>query len=383
MDQWRRTHVFTSDDISYFLASPDAERKKFVEQMLGLDRYVPAFKKADAEYKAAQRVSEEHRREVDRLEGALSSLEVEDVGERPEKPDQEAAKAIRAKLRTMEFKPPHDVADLRARERILSSWVKTLGEGTCPTCKAEVDKSVIRNTRDKLNKVREALAEAEEAEAEARAEYKRAKADLNEQLELLEERAKKFEDFIERKERAERAAARKTEAERKLTAAKDKAKEADEETEHLKECVAALSTKGVRAWVVGQVMDTVSRRANEYLAIVGSPLRVELTGSIQLKNGDVRDEIGIKIIGAGGGKYRGASQGQRQRIALCVRLALAEVAGDGGTLFLDEAFSNIDDAGLEGVVELMRQLATTRNIVVITHSQRLAKALGGKLLHIG
>lgn len=390
MEVWRRTHVFTSDDISYFLASTDAERKKFLEQMMGLDQFIPAFKQASAELKAATEELEQRERELASKLGALEALE-KNAGEKPDgaappKPDVTEIKEIRRILRETTYKNSAHAdraAALRHDIRRLEAWVEEMGDGTCPTCKQDlpVDKALIKKTRRELAEAKQARDEAASLEKEAYATWRDQRDKLQARLDELEESLDEFEAYHAEVTAAEKAAARVAEAAREVGRAERARTQAQEKQEHLKDCAAALSPKGVRAWVVGQALDTISRRANEFLAVIGSHIKVELTGSLELKNGEVRDEIGLKLHAAGGGKYKGASQGERQRVAICVRLAIAEVAGSGGTLFLDEAFSNIDDKGVDGVVEVVKLLSQSRCVVVITHNQRMAKALGGKHLH--
>ena len=233
-----------------------------------------------------------------------------------------------------------------------------------------------------MKKLKKELNELSEKQDRQKKEWKENRDVLISELREQEDVASEFKAFHEQKQRAMRIAAKADEANKKLEACMAKASVLEAEVEHLSDCVAATSTKGVRAWVVSRALSTIASKSNEYLTVLGSPIRVELTGAVEMKNGNTKDEIGLKLLKAGGGKFKGASQGERQRVALCVRLAIAEVSGDNGTIILDEPFSNIDDEGVDGAVELVKHLAQQRCVVVITHNQRLTKSLGGKHLHL-
>lgn len=81
MDVWRRTHVFSSADAAHFTQATDAQRKRLIEQMLGLDKFDAAHEACRADLKAAkaeqQKASEllvQKQRLADAYEQALASL---------------------------------------------------------------------------------------------------------------------------------------------------------------------------------------------------------------------------------------------------------------------------------------------------------------------
>jgi DNA repair exonuclease SbcCD ATPase subunit len=55
----------------------------------------------------------------------------------------------------------------------------------------------------------------------------------------------------------------------------------------------------------------------------------------------------------------------------------------GGTLWFDEVFDALDQDGLEAVAGALEELASTRMVMVITHSPELARRLpAAQRLHL-
>jgi DNA repair exonuclease SbcCD ATPase subunit len=90
----------------------------------------------------------------------------------------------------------------------------------------------------------------------------------------------------------------------------------------------------------------------------------------------------LGVEGAGGGNgYKGSSGGERRRIDVALLLALADVAAGAssenpGTLFLDEVLDAIDEEGVGLLASALQEVATRRPIILITHSETLAHAVG-------
>lgn len=386
MQTWARTHVFTSDDIGYFLMSTDAERKKFLEQLMGLDQYNEVHNKSKAALTDAKSKLDEVESEASNLRGQFEAYTASSVDDQdpPEKPNLARITALKEAARAP-FEDQGLTKQVNKLETLTEQkreWLSDLEDGECPTCKQSIPETLLAETKAELKKLKKELSQLTAQQDELKQEWKKRRDEAAAELREEEEGVARFKAHHEQQQRAARLAAKAEEAKKKLSVCEQKATQLMTEVEHLSDCVSATSTRGVRAWVVSQALSTIAAKSNEYLGILGSKIRVELTGAVELKNGSTKDEIGLKLSRAGGGKFKGASQGERQRVALCVRLAIAEVNGDGGTIILDEPFSNIDDEGVDGAVELVKHLAETRCVVVITHNQRLTKSLGGKHLHL-
>lgn len=147
-------------------------------------------------------------------------------------------------------------------------------------------------------------------------------------------------------------------------------------------CEKVLGLNGVRANVLGRALGGIEQVANGWLARLRRPdLRVKLRPYTEKKSGGVSDSISLGVEGAGAGLgYRAMSGGERRRVDLALLLALGEVAGAArgmvtGTIFLDEALDALDRDGVDAAVDAVKELATVRAVVVITHNEELARKL--------
>jgi DNA repair exonuclease SbcCD ATPase subunit len=141
--------------------------------------------------------------------------------------------------------------------------------------------------------------------------------------------------------------------------------------------VKALGPRGARVRKMNGALARLTAEANAILArmpVDGTgPLRLSIRGSRELASGKEVDEVSVRVDGAGGpeGEYDGASDGERTRLDVAIMLGLARLSGPGeGLVVFDELFDPLDDAGLEAIVEVLGELAVTRQVVVTTHNPR-------------
>ena len=105
-----------------------------------------------------------------------------------------------------------------------------------------------------------------------------------------------------------------------------------------------------------------------------SPTRELKTKSVQ------REELTVEAVIPGCTRsYAGASKGQKKRLDLCLILAFRELVASRANkafhqLFVDELFDGLDQTGCAGVVELLREMAKTGPVALITHDERIKPA---------
>jgi DNA repair exonuclease SbcCD ATPase subunit len=150
-----------------------------------------------------------------------------------------------------------------------------------------------------------------------------------------------------------------------------------------------LSTKGIRASLLAEVLTVIEEAANRWFGFLpmedGVPLKLKLNPYTE-KGDSVTDALSLEVEGAGAGLgYKAASAGERRRIDLALMLALQEVAEAAhgvkfGTVFIDEAFDALDADVVPEAVELLRDLAEDRCVILITHNELVAKHLGDAMV---
>jgi DNA repair exonuclease SbcCD ATPase subunit len=157
--------------------------------------------------------------------------------------------------------------------------------------------------------------------------------------------------------------------------------------EHLELVKTMLGTRGARVIYMEAALATLEHNTNVFLDKLGSPLRVAIKGQREKATGGFSDTIDIKISGPAGvgDEYAALSGGQRRRVDVALLLGLGAIVGNNAesTLFFDEVFDALDADGVTAVCNLVQELAQTRPVVVITHSNMLADRLGGTKIQIG
>jgi len=134
---------------------------------------------------------------------------------------------------------------------------------------------------------------------------------------------------------------------------------------------------------LGRALGGVEALANTWLGkVAGAGVTLRLAPYTERKDGGVTDAIGLSVDGIGGGHgYRATSGGQRRVVDVALLFALAEVGqavhgqGMGGTLFFDEVFDAVHSSRVAPLVAAMDEMAQTRLLIVISHSDALVKHL--------
>lgn len=408
-DVWRRSCAFSSADAAHFTLAADADRKRLLEAILGLDRLDIAHEAARKDLRQAEQKHTATGMATNRILGALDVARAT-LAKRSEMPKpprvtvkeitsahqlaqrQEAqAAAVVDKLRKQASDAQADLrtaeAAVLAAERVLAK----LGQAECPTCARPF--SLDRECQAK------AMLELEQ-ETERRGHRQVALAAITshgieavQKQKVLHEQTEKAALHLTLIEREwftyTQAAQLRDEAQDHLTEleldqmdAESAQYEAASQVALLEACCLVLGTRGVRSQVLASALGDLETAANRWLAEIGDrDLKVTIRPQVERASGTVADVVTMEVAGAGGGRgYKGASAGERRRIDVAIMLALAEMAGrahgtSGSTLFFDEVFDALDVDGSRAVAQALGKLAQDRCVVVISHSTALASEL--------
>lgn len=148
-----------------------------------------------------------------------------------------------------------------------------------------------------------------------------------------------------------------------------------------------FGNKGIKSLMLDSVLPVLNKKANAYLSHLMDETEVEFDTQTYTVKGEPRDALDVRIYLKGGNGYHIASGGERRRIDFCISLALqsliASSSARSNIFVLDEPFESLDDAGIEAVVELLRQYAATEgvSVYVISHRNEL-KGLFEKVITI-
>ena len=423
-DVWRRCSVFSSHDAAHFTRATDSERKRLLEDVLGLDRFDVALAACRADLKAAERERGEAASSLavtearvmaaqQRIADAHGTLAQMTHPNPPAKADGELdakvvkltgmANSTRTEIQNARFKlrTADDAgASLRAQAAMLRRTLGAIRADTCPTCTQRIPEML---RADLEYRASAAVNEANASQATAHAEVADVEAlvvELEEELAALDGKLREAQhQASEARIHAQRDAQMlrtRTQAAKTLA---DAQAEQDREAlklqslgwvvekttkrvEILTACEQVLGLKGVRAMVLGKALGGIEAVANSWLErLIGRELKLHLSPCQEKKAGGITEAISLTVEGAGGGNgYAGSSGGERRRIDIAILLALAEVAAGAsgmapGTLWFDEVFDTLDGDGAERAAEVLRELSETRCVVVISHSAEVVRSL--------
>jgi DNA repair exonuclease SbcCD ATPase subunit len=409
---WSHSSVFSSSSMNHFTQASAGERQHYLETLFGLRRFDNAsescrtdltesetnLRKVSARLASLeQRLAAQHQRIKDAESALTDTEEVEQV-------DVEEISAMSVLINTLEksmsklMRQIRDVhgrnVGLRTELAGLQRQLDNLSQSRCPTCGQKI---------------------SEEFRGQVETEHRELKKSLDAQQEAVKGDIAKFEEVLEkmRTEKVEKVE-HKTELQSKHRFAQAMAKtvnaqqvildeavrvvgEMETEREEIEEQLATeelslrtlravdtvLGLKGVRSHILAEALHGIESIGNAWLDrfCTSRKYQMSLTPARETKKGGVVNGINLSIRGAGGGHgYGTCSDGQRRRIDLALLFANAEIAASAsgrepGTLLIDEACDGLDADGVNAFAEVIRELATDRAVVVISHRPDLALAL--------
>lgn len=424
-EAWRRCHVFSATDAAHFSMATDAERKRLIEELLGLDMFDQALDKCRADLKKVEAVSRTADQNVTnarvRLEAAqqLAHNLEGNVGEEVD------TQPMRAALCELEKKQPkiierhksalEELAHVRDRldtaqraagaaDGELQAAKRRIGQlpkagDTCTYCGEEVKGTQRKVAEENAAKVEKKAAHAKAAAEDVRTTLQSEEQELGETVRVLADKVRDIQievrrikekileaeaDNRQREVRAERfkqAEAAMLDQQVTLDAALEQHAAAGVELGELQACEIALGTKGIRAHILGKALGGIARVTNLWLGQLREGLQVRLLPYTEKKTGGVSDSLKLEIDGAGYGHgYKANSGGERRRVDMALLLGLAEIAAaarglESGTLWLDEILDTLDDDGIARVTSALLNLGRTRCVVVISHAKNLVGGL--------
>ncbi len=409
-DVWRRTCVLSSADSAAFSLARDADRKRLLEEFLGLSAFDVALDacrkdKREASAKAQQATSDCEKvnlqlgfaqSQLDTAKKELADLttEAKDLkamkaeGQRlvdlVKAAESDASKATDVVVDLLK-KQAECIADLRAEQARLAR----LSKDTCVTCgqnvvdmKSHLEREVERLRQESvraLAAVEVDMVAARAMEADLKYELQELQNKLNTartEFRLAEQAAKQRAGLAQKVLDAQNAVA---EWAGKVEVSKQAAAEAQLHLAHLEATEQVLGLRGVRAQVLDHSLTALEGQANAWLDRMPTEqgaLAISLTGTTTQKSGSTVDAISLRVHGR---PYASCSGGERRRVDVALLLALRELAvaahGRDGSLLCDEVFDALDVQGQSDVAAVLAEMAQDRVVVVVTHSPDLVKAL--------
>lgn len=419
-DVWRRTCVLSSLDSAAFSLARDSDRKRLLEEFLGLGMFdvaldacrkdrkvvsVNAIKHANAHTELnlkltfAQSQLQQSEKEQAALLAETDGHDLESLkseGKRVALLVEAAAKDVSEamlKVQRLELNMATTKSSLAKEEERL----RRLGPDACPTCGQNADhvreEMAAALARLKIEQQASAmtyehqLVSAKDDLADLQSEHKELSdklTKLREQYRLAESQAKMRQSIASKLSEAKAAVDDLTS---KVAAASNAAASASSREAVLEAVEQVLGLRGVRAQVLDHALGALERQANAWLSRMPTeqgPLFISLTGATTQKSGAVVDAISLKVRGR---PYAACSGGERRRVDVALLLALRELAvaahDRDGSLLCDEVFDALDAQGQADVAAALAEMAQDRLVLVITHSPDMVRALNPAMhLHV-
>lgn len=399
-DLWRRSCVFSSSDAASFSTASDAERKRMLEKLLGLEWFDAAQKESRADLKDAtqqleretDRLASLDERKTDLLEKVdFYSVQLEESKDADDLSDEEAKLKKYKKLRAAskeEVKVNSKSVQRKQREltqsesklESLSEQLDALKGQTCHTCgqpvPADVRDELEAAIDDQTTKLDGLRTSAVEWLDEIKEDIQAAQSEVDELTTRIEEVSGQVQVSVVQVETRLKAQRGVKQAKLDLTTLASSAATIEESLEkmrpkvaELEVCNSVLGLKGVRAHVLGETLGSIEGVANRWLAQL-SEGKMQLELKPYSEKG-VKDAISLKVKG---GNFARASGGERRRVDVSLLLALSQIGlstvgvQDGWPLIFDEVFDALDTQGISQVLVALKELSQTRPAIVITHS---------------
>lgn len=163
-----------------------------------------------------------------------------------------------------------------------------------------------------------------------------------------------------------------------LIKAQDQVNQAKDKIEKLQKLETVYSDQGVKTQALNQVVPFLNDHLAKALDILtGGEIQAMITSQTQTKTGTVKNKIDLLVNTPNAKKtYQELSSGEKRRVGISLNIAFMQYLQTqiGGTnlVVLDELFDNLDQEGIDDVVELLSKISSNDMMVlVISHNQDL------------
>lgn len=296
-------------------------------------------------------------------------------------------------------------------------------EGTCPTCERPItqahQKHALGSMKPQLQRLEAAVKQGEaevqqaeenrkQVEQESRAASRRAQQMAEEAVAKSEaarqavRECQQLQQEVAQLEKQEQAAQKRlAEARMEASPFDQMIKDAYETMRQLKKAMGRLipqreahertlaylefwrkgfGNQGLKSFIFRAVTPYMNQRAAYYSRILtGGELTIEFTTQATLKNGQVKDQFGVSVTNRNGAAtYQGNSGGEKSRADLAINFVLSDLVCSRAQKafpqrFFDEPFENLDESGVDGVMDLLQDMMQQAgSIFVVTHQQGMA-----------
>lgn len=234
------------------------------------------------------------------------------------------------------------------------------------------EQAIAKKNLDELNQLNSQKEKVNAQIQQATLSLQQARQQLNQYQEAQAELDKLNQQVIKKpKELATDYHSQMIEAQEQVNQAKDK-------IEKLNKLEDIFSDKGVKAQALNQVVPFLNDHLAKALDILtNGELRASITSQTTTKTGKVTNKIDLSVNTPKAKKtYQELSSGEKRRVGISLNIAFMEYLqtqiGGSNLIVLDELFDNLDQQGIDEVVELLSKISNNDMVVlVISHNPDL------------
>jgi DNA repair exonuclease SbcCD ATPase subunit len=153
-------------------------------------------------------------------------------------------------------------------------------------------------------------------------------------------------------------------------------KDLEEDLPYFDYWIAGFGEHGIRKWVIEGIIPELNNRINYWLQFL-------IDNRITLKfDNELNEKIERNPVDGDPYVYDVMSTGQRRRLNLAVSQAFAHImtistGSIPSIVFLDEVSTNVDPLGVQGIYNMICELAEDKQVFITTHDPDLLKMLQG------
>lgn len=341
---WQRTRVFDADLTARFGAAGDGERKKLLEQLLGLEKLDAGLRRCREDIREAERLHASAERSQSIAEAGLAEQPAQSAAF-----DAAALQRSTNLLRSAEQRASEmarETGRLQQEQRSAERAIEMFRSGRCPTCEQAV-------SVDRWQRVRDAAAAALQAQGQSHV--------AGDVAALLAE-VRTHQAAQVAAERAAQLAARRAE----LTERRGKA-----EAERAAHAATLRRLRAVEAFII----EARPKLLAQSLAVL------EAAASAWLPGLSIGEDM---VVRHGSRTYKELNEGHRRLCDMAVLLGLSGM-GDAkvkGPIWLDGVAHGLDEDRQDAVAALLETVAERELVIVLTCVEETAQRLRGTRVRI-
>ena len=221
---------------------------------------------------------------------------------------------------------------------------------------------------------------------DANKEYYTAKQNLDDQISAKKGRLRREEEIQEIENSTfdgeillETNKNRRKEIQESVQEVKKEIKKMEVDVSYYEFWVKGWGNKGLKSYIFDLVTPYLNQRANYYSTILtNGEIEILFSTQKELKNGDMSENFSVSGVNKfGSNVYLGNSSGERQRVDLCIALALQDLAKSRNSIAVnfavfDEICTYMDSEGLSRTCELLNLLSDKGKCIFnVTHRDEL------------